>query len=112
MEKLFDTEVGVRYCGGEKVLYDEVVAVFEKELKNLIPQLQCLYEEENWKHYTVRVHGLKNSAMTVGALRLAEESKRMEFAGKEERYDDIREGFEAYSKLMTQTLKLIEMYRM
>ena len=110
MEPLFDKEVGIRYCGGEIGLFREVLTVFEHELEKLIPELKQLYEKKNWKNYTVRAHGLKNSAITVGAVSLSEESKKMEFAGKEERYEDIMQTFNDYCGLMEKTLQLIREY--
>jgi len=83
LEKLnfLDTKGGLYYCGYYEEIYLEIVKEFETSAKDKL--LQELYEDKNWEEYHIRVHGLKGSALTIGATELSEEAGKMERAVKE-----------------------------
>ena len=49
-----------------------------------------LYETANWADYTVKVHALKSTSLTIGAERLAEQARVLEQAGKQGNIEYIR----------------------
>ena len=49
-----------------------------------------MFAKEDWKNYTIAVHGVKSAMRSIGALRISEIAKELEFAGKEDRLDYIR----------------------
>lgn len=63
----------MKYVGDEIDQYIHLLELFTSssgvEKQEL---LQKAYESLNWKHYTIYVHGLKNSARTIGADKLAD----------------------------------------
>jgi HPt (histidine-containing phosphotransfer) domain-containing protein len=52
-------------------------------------QAQSLYEKEDWKNYIIVVHGIKSAMMSIGAVKLSEMAKTLEFAGKGEEFAAI-----------------------
>ncbi len=84
-----DISKGLMYCGN-KENYIEILATQRDSGKDILAQVQSLYEEESWKDYVIVVHGIKSSMMSIGAVKLSEMAKGLEFAGKGEDYDFIR----------------------
>ena len=85
-----DIEKGIMYCGSlEK--YQEITRLHYTEAALNRKQIVKYFEEQNWKDYTITVHGLKSSMLSVGAITLSEIAKGLELAGKENRIDYILE---------------------
>ena len=89
-EKLdwLDVAMGIKYCADSEEVYREALQEFcdvGQEMRNLI---DGAYENEDWKNYTIHVHGLKSSALSVGAKKLAEETAGLEQAGQELQKED------------------------
>ena len=84
-----DISKGIMYCGNQEN-YIEILASQRDSGKDIIEQAQSLYEKADWKNYTIVVHGIKSSMMSIGAVKLSEMAKALEFAGKGEDYDFIR----------------------
>ena len=83
-----DTAMGIKYCADSEEVYREALQEFcdvGQEMQSLI---DGAYENEDWKNYTIHVHGLKSSALSVGAKKLAEETAGLEQAGQELLKDD------------------------
>ena len=47
-----------------------------------LAQLNQYYHDADWKNYVITVHGIKSSMMSIGAVKLSEMAKALEFAGK------------------------------
>ncbi len=78
-----DVNTGIRYCGGSEEVYREVLQEFCDVAGEERQAIDAVFREEDWKEYTVRVHGLKSSALSVGAKKLSEEAASLEQAGNE-----------------------------
>lgn len=85
-----DVSKGIVYCNGEEA-YIEVLKVSCEDYENNIERACQLFEKQDWKNYTVVVHGIKSSMNSIGALDVSEMAKKLEFAGKEGRIDYILE---------------------
>ncbi len=77
-----NVQLGLDYCCGEEEFYLEMLQMFCSQAEEKKEELIALYESSNWKDYTVKVHALKSTSMTIGAERLAEQAKLLEQAGK------------------------------
>ena len=77
-----DIEKGILYCGG-KEKYIEILKMYAREADNQRRNLTKLYDSNDWKDYTISVHALKSSMLSIGALTLSEMAKKLEKAGKE-----------------------------
>jgi len=84
-----DISKGILYCGNQEN-YLEILSSQRDSGKDIIEQAQSLYEKADWKNYIIVVHGIKSSMMSIGAVKLSEMAKALEFAGKSEDFDFIR----------------------
>lgn len=84
----------MKYVGDEIEQYIHLLELFVSssavEKQEL---LQQSYERLNWKHYTIYVHGLKNSARTIGADKLADIAYEHEQKSKSREYNFIHENY-------------------
>lgn len=88
-----DVEQGLLYCGGRKK-YMDVLAACHEEGEGSRQLLEDLYEKEDWENYTIKVHALKSTMRSIGAMPLAEKAKALEKAGKREDITFIRKNHE------------------
>ncbi len=84
-----DIEKGLMYCGN-KENYLEILASQRDSGDETLQQTQDAYDKEDWKNYIIYVHGIKSAMMSIGAVKLSEMAKGLEFAGKGEDYDYIQ----------------------
>lgn len=92
MEKLrkagIDVEKGCLYCNGfEKLL--QVIQGFTEEYATSCKNLEALFENSNWKEYTIAIHGIKGAMANIGAIKVSEMARQLEMAGKEGRISYI-----------------------
>ena len=76
-----DIEKGLLYCGGQST-YLEILKRYCRTGQEHINKIEHLFEEKDWKNYTIEVHALKSMMMSIGAIPLSEQAKKMELAGK------------------------------
>ena len=75
-------QLGLDYCCGEHAFYMEMLTMFRTQAVEKRAELVSLYEAEDWNNYTVKVHALKSTALTIGAEQLADKARLLEQAGK------------------------------
>ncbi len=92
-----DVQKGVLYCNG-KEQYIQVLQGYCEECDDSGLLAEQLFEKEDWKNYTIAVHGMKSAMRSIGAMELSELAKQLEFAGKEGSIDFIKEH---HAELMT-----------
>lgn len=83
-----DVEQGLLYCGGRQAYLEILERCLEEGAKER-ELLDKLYEKQDWKNYTIRVHGLKSTMHSIGAIPLFEMAKKLEMAGKSKDIDYI-----------------------
>lgn len=98
-----DVEKGMIYCGG-KELYLDVLEACCEEAPEEIGILNELFENKDWKNYTIRVHAVKSGMKNIGAEILSEKAKALEQAGKR---DDIDFIIENHEDLITEYRRVI-----
>ena len=86
-----DGDAALLNSGTEEILRT-VLKIFLDTIPEKAEELKALYDAENWKDYTIKVHALKSSARLVGANSLADEAMDLEKAGKAGDIDTIRGG--------------------
>lgn len=101
-----DVSKGIMYCGNQEN-YLEILTSQRNSGKETLGQVQSLYEKEDWKNYIIFVHGIKSSMMSIGAVKLSEMAKALEFAGKGGNYDFIRREHDAMTKEFERVMKLL-----
>ncbi|MDE6846877.1 MAG: response regulator [Lachnospiraceae bacterium] len=88
---------GISYCGDREGLR-EIIAMYHEQGAGRSRQLQQLFEEQNWKNYSITAHALKSNSRGIGANDLAELALGMEMAGKENRIEYILEHHAEFMK--------------
>ena len=76
--------------------YLALLKMFYESMDDRVQEIGCLYEENDIKNYTIKVHALKSSLRIIGAEELGEEAQKLEDAGKRNDNDYIdanQEGF-------------------
>ncbi len=84
-----DYEVGIKNSGNEET-YRSLLEVYYNSIIPNHDEICSLYDGEDWKNYTVKVHALKSSSLLIGAVGLSEEAKELEMAGKRDDIEYIR----------------------
>ncbi|MCR4585519.1 MAG: response regulator [Lachnospiraceae bacterium] len=79
-----DTDAGIRYSGGDKEFYRQLLEEYVKEYDTKSAEIGKFFEEKNWKEYAIRVHGLKSTSKMIGAGSLSELARELEMSAKAE----------------------------
>ena len=85
-----EVEKGIVYCGG-KEQYIQILEEYCTDFTDSGAAAQQLYEQQDWKNYTITVHGIKSSMKSIGAVQVSKLAENLEHAGKEDRLDYILE---------------------
>jgi CheY-like chemotaxis protein len=75
-----DAAEGLKNCSNEET-YMIVLESFYEVISENADEIEDYYQKEDWENYTIKVHGLKSSAKTIGAVSLSEQAARLEKAG-------------------------------
>lgn len=79
---LIDVEKGLEYSAGMTDFYKEILLKFADLKDDKQKKLQTAYEAGDWKNYTVYVHALKSTSLSIGSEKISEAAKNLETAGK------------------------------
>ena len=102
-----DISKGLTYCGN-KENYLEILTSQRDGGEELLEQIQNLFQQEEWKNYTIVVHGIKSSMMSIGAVKLSELAKGLEFAGKREDFEYIKNEHDVMIEEFRRVMNLLE----
>lgn len=84
-----DVKAGLSLCGGNVDAYLAILKTFMETAAESMLRIETCAHSRDYKNYTTEVHGLKSSALAIGAAGLSEMAKNLEQAGKEENYKQI-----------------------
>ncbi|MCR5416680.1 MAG: DegV family EDD domain-containing protein [Pseudobutyrivibrio sp.] len=102
--KGIDMDVALKNSGS-KDAFVTVLKIFYDTIDKKATDIQNYYESQDWKNFTILVHGLKSAARLIGAVDLGNAAEKMEMAGKAEDLAYIKDN---YKTLMTDYLKYKE----
>ena len=71
--------------------YMEVLSVFAASANDKADEIERLLKDEDYKHFTLKVHSLKTVTKLVGALNLSAAAVELEAAGKNGDIETIKE---------------------
>lgn len=107
---------GILFCGGHAEDYLGVLQVVYQNGESQLSELKKLWRQRDYLEYTIRIHGLKGSARSIGARHISDMAKAQEKAGKEGDYgyiDAHMEEFEReYRRLLEEIRLVLEYYQM
>ncbi len=75
-----DAAAGMANCGGADT-FRSALELFYRSVGAKADEIEGFWHGGDLKNYTVKVHALKSSARTIGAMELSERAKAMEDAG-------------------------------
>ena len=75
-----DAAAGVKNCGGVDT-FRNALELFYRSIRAKADEIEGYWRGGDLKNYTVKVHALKSSARTIGALELSRQARLMEDAG-------------------------------
>ena len=102
-----DVQKGLTYCGGMEN-YMEILKIHCRDGRNNKEKIERFYQEKDWKNYTILVHALKSSMLSIGAVPLSGMAKELEHAGKEQDEGFILHHHEAMMKEYERVLVMLE----
>ena len=88
---LFVPEKGIRYMGGDKELYIDILREYVSDGKEMFRMKNEYYKNSDNNNYVIKVHALKSTSLTIGAEPLSALLRTLEAAGKERNTDVIAE---------------------
>ena len=111
-EKHILVSKGLTYTSGNKDVYYEILEMFVQDGIEKLEQLNSYVENEDWKNYIIKVHALKSTSLTIGAVMLSEFAKKLELAGKSEDFGIIRKEnknlLKLYNEVISEGRSLLE----
>lgn len=84
-----DVRLGLSHCGGELESYLKILEITCKYGEKQLNELRQLWEEKDYRGYTIKVHSLKSNSLNIGAKDVSEEAKKQETAGNNGDYGYI-----------------------
>lgn len=81
-ESYINIKTGLRYCSDSMDFYYEILEVFIESYDENSANINNSLADEDWKNYTIYVHGLKSGSLTIGGEKLFAAAKEQELAGK------------------------------
>ncbi|MDD7404083.1 MAG: ATP-binding protein [Butyribacter sp.] len=107
-----DRQSGLSINGNMEDLYRKLLAMFCDSGEEKIDEICNAYQQEDWKNYEIFVHALKSTSKSLGAHKLSEAAKALEFATKENNIDYIHTQhdhvMEHYRVVMKECQKLLD----
>ena len=111
-----EVEQGIAFCGGRLEDYLKVLQLTYRNGQQQLAELRELQQQQNYNDYTIKIHGMKSTSLSIGARAISELAKAQEFAGKEGNYDFIdarmEEFQQEYQQLLSRMRNVLERYNM
>jgi len=92
-----DVSKGIFYCNGEENFFN-VLKGYCADGDEIGKFAVQSFEKQDWKNYTIAVHGIKGAMRSIGADVISERAALLEQAGKKGLIDYILENHEAFMK--------------
>lgn len=105
-----NTDKGLLNIGFNQDAYAAILNTYYSEGMKYLEQLPALLEAGNIQLFTTNVHGIKSSSASIGAMEVSTLFKELEFAGKDNRIDEINQKFEGYLAKFREILELVKDY--
>lgn len=109
-ESGLNTEKGLLNIGFNKDAYAAILNTYYSEGLKYLDTLPQLLEVGNIQLFTTNVHGIKSSSASIGAMEVSALFKELEFAGKDNRIDEINQKFPAYMEKFRDILAVVKEY--
>lgn len=88
--EFLNVELGLQYSGDMPDMYKTMLEMFCNLKTDKQAALQKSFDAEDWKNYTVQIHALKSTSLSIGGEKTSELAKKLEQAGKSQNIDFIK----------------------
>ncbi|MBQ9135006.1 MAG: response regulator [Lachnospiraceae bacterium] len=109
-ERCLYTETGIQYCGGAEPVYREVLQMFCDMKDDKKAKLLESFDDADWKNYTIYVHALKSTSLSIGGKILSKQAADVEKAGKQGDIAYIQKMHESLMALYDRTVEEAKQY--
>lgn len=98
---LINMAQGLEFCSNDREMYDEILSTYLQNGLENMKNIMLAYGNEDWTNYSIYIHSLKSTSLTIGAEKLSSLAKQLEEAANK---GDIQ--FIAYNNDIT-----LDMYK-
>lgn len=84
-----DPKEGVEYCGSAE-MYMAAIGLFVKSVDEKAALLEQCINDGDTGLYTITVHAIKSSSLSIGMEKFSNQARALELAGKDEDLEKIR----------------------
>ncbi len=82
--KYLDIGIGIEYCGGTAKDYINILKSYAKTTSQILNEMIDAYKQGFFKEFVIKVHGIKGSSKSIGAIEISELAALLEKAGNNE----------------------------
>lgn len=90
-----DPKEGSEYCGSAQ-MYLKAIEFYASTVDEKSELIKKCVEEGDIEHYTITVHALKSTSLSIGMESFSKRAKRLELAGKNEDIETIQRDTEDF----------------
>lgn len=108
--KYIDLSIGMQYSAGSDEMYRQFLQMYCSMKDERIEKLEESFRSEDWKNYTVYVHAMKSTSLSIGGKELSELAAKLEQAGKKDEIAFILENHKKVIELFKLTVEEGERY--
>ena len=77
---LLNMAKGLEYCSNDREMYDEILTTYLQNGLENMKKIMLAYSNEDWTNYSIYIHSLKSTSLTIGAEKLSSLAKQLEEA--------------------------------
>lgn len=99
---------GIDLCGKNVQDYLMILKITYAHGEKHLAELVAYLEKGDYENYTIKIHSMKSTTMSIGAEMLSEMARLQEMAGKEERFQYIDDNFQDFKEKYMQLLADIQ----
>ena len=105
LERYIDVQAGLIQCGMNEELYRSVLFGYLSD--GQYDGLCKAFEEKDWKNYRIRIHGVRNTALKIGAETLSERARQLEEAMTKNRTEYVEQNHETFMSYYAELLEYV-----
>lgn len=91
-----DTGAGLSFCVGDTSFYREILMDYVEAYQGVRTELDKYFEDSDWHGFGIRIHALKSTSKTIGAIELSKRALSLEDAAEKGNESYIRENYLAF----------------
>ncbi len=80
--KYINFDVGLEYSAGMEDIFKSGIEIFCNLKDENKQKIQAAFDGEDWKNYTIFVHALKSTSLSIGGEKCSAAAKQLEMSGK------------------------------